>query len=122
MVLKIIIGAVVVFLAVWAWKIRIYLKWQKKAKANVAPFYRWPASVHELPEQKEKLRQAKEEQFSIHFQDEEKGLARIKTASDPKEVWCSLGMCQCAAYRDDKPQHKPCKHIYKIALNKGLIQ
>ena len=76
-ILKIIIGAIVVFLAVWAWKIRIYLKWQKKAKANVAPFYRWPASVHELPEQKEKLRQAKEEQFSIHFQDEEKGLARI---------------------------------------------
>ena len=79
------------------------------------------ASVHELPEQKEKLRQAKEEQFSVHFQDEEKGLARIKAASDPEEVWCSLGMCQCAAYRDDKPKHKPCKHIYKIALMKGLI-
>ena len=91
MVLKIIIGAVVVFLAVWAWKIRIYLKWQKKAKANVAPFYRFP---------------------------ERKGLARIKAESDPEEVWCNLGMCQCATYKAD---HRPCKHIYKIALMKGLI-
>ena len=78
MVLKIIIGAVVVFLAVWAWKIRIYLKWQKRAKANVAPFYRFPERIHQLPAQKEKLRQAKEESFIVHFQDEEKGLARIK--------------------------------------------
>lgn len=118
MVLKIIIGAVVVFLAVWAWKIRIYLKWQKRAKANVAPFYRFPERIHQLPAQKEKLRQAKEENFTIHFQDEEKGLARIKAESDPEEVWCNLGLCQCATYKAD---HRPCKHIYKIALIKGLM-
>ena len=118
MVLKIIIGAVAVFLAVWAWKIRIYLKWQKKAKANVAAFYRFPERIHQLPAQKEKLRQAKEESFIVHFQDEEKGLARIKAESDQEEVWCNLGMCQCATYKAD---HRPCKHIYKIALMKGLI-
>ena len=51
----------------------------KKAKANVAPFYRFPERIHQLPTQKEKLRQAKEESFIVHFQDEEKGLARIKS-------------------------------------------
>ena len=78
----------------------------------------FPERIHQLPAQKEKLRQAKEESFIVHFQDEEKGLARIKAESDLEEVWCNLGMCQCATYKAD---HRPCKHIYKIALMKGLI-
>ena len=118
MILKVIVGGVAVFLAVWAWKIHIYLKRQKRKERDEAPFHRWADEVHQRPGQKEKLRQAKEESFIVHFQDEEKGLARIKAESDPEEVWCNLGMCQCATYKAD---HRPCKHIYKIALMKGLI-
>lgn len=117
--LKIILVLIALFLLVWANKIRIYLKWEKKKKRNVAPFYRWPAAVHEEPGQKEKLRQARTEEFSIRFQDEVKGIAQIKAATDEKEIWCNLGMCQCAEYKAD---HKPCKHIYKIAITKGLIE
>ena len=38
MIVKIAIGAAVVFLAVWAWKIHIYLKWQKRKERDEAPF------------------------------------------------------------------------------------
>ena len=37
MILKVIVGGVVVFLAVWAWKIRIYLKRQKRKERDEAP-------------------------------------------------------------------------------------
>lgn len=57
--------------------------------------------------------------FFIQYQDKEKGLARIRGASDPAVYWCNLGMCQCEEF---KKTHKPCKHIYKIALDKGLIK
>ncbi|WP_418885792.1 SWIM zinc finger family protein [Enterocloster bolteae] len=30
-----------------------------------------------------------------------------------------MGICQCPEFKET---HKPCKHIYRIALNKGLIQ
>lgn len=108
-----------VFLAVWANKIRIYMKWEKKKKHNVAPFYRWKESVHQEPDQKERIRQAREEKFIIQWQDKEKGLARIKFDGEESFVWCNLGMCQCAAFKEE---HKPCKHIYKIAIEKGLIE
>jgi len=112
-------AAVLIFLGVWAWKIRIYLKWERKKKANVAPFYRWPDHIHQEPAQRARLRQAREENFLIKYQDEEKGLAQIKSDIETEFVWCNLGMCQCQEY---KATHKPCKHIYKIALEKGLIQ
>ena len=117
--MKILIVALALFFGVWAWKIRIYLKWERKKKENVRPFYRWDESVHREPEQIERRRQASEESFSIQYQDEEKGLARIRDASDSAVYWCNLGMCQCEEF---KKTHKPCKHIYKIALDKGLIK
>lgn len=46
---KILIAALIIFLLIWANKIRIYLKWQKKAEAENKPFYRWPESVHQEP-------------------------------------------------------------------------
>ena len=107
-----------VFALIWANKIRIYLKWQKKRKHIVQPFYRWPAEVHQEPDQADRLRQAREEKFCIAYQDERKMFCRIKAASDPAEVWSSLGMCQCEDFRK---RHKPCKHIYKIAIDQGLI-
>lgn len=75
--MKILIVALALFFGVWAWKIRIYLKWERKKKENVRPFCRWDESVHREPEQIERRRQASEESFSIQYQDEEKGLARI---------------------------------------------
>lgn len=107
------------FALIWLNKIRIYLKWEKKKKEYEAPFFRWWKCVHDEPKQKELLRQAKEEKFLIQYQDKKKGLCRIKADSDPEIYWCNLGMCQCPEY---KSTHKPCKHIYKIALEKGLIQ
>ena len=71
MILKVIVGGVVVFLAVWAWKIHIYLKRQKRKER------------------------------------------------DQEEVWCGLGMCQCGTFKAD---HLPCKHIYKLALIRGMIE
>ena len=69
--MKILIVALALFFGVWAWKIRIYLKWERKKKENVRPFYRWDESVHREPEQIERRRQASEESFSIQYQDEE---------------------------------------------------
>lgn len=119
MILKVIAGGVVVFLAVWAWKIHIYLKRQKRKERDEAPFHRWADEVHQRPGQKEKLRQAKEEDISVHFESEKKCFARMKAPDDQEEVWCGLGMCQCGTFKAD---HLPCKHIYKLALIKGLIQ
>lgn len=117
--MKILIVALALFFGVWAWKIRIYLKWKRKKKENVRLFYRWVERVHQEPEQIKRRRQASEESFSIQYQDEEKGLARIRGASDPAVYWCNLGMFQCTEF---KKAHKPYKHIYKIAIDKGLIE
>ena len=78
MILKVIVGGVVVFLAVWAWKIHIYLKRQKRKERDEAPFHRWADEVHQRPGQKEKLHQAKEEDISVHFESEKKCFARMK--------------------------------------------
>lgn len=43
---------------------------------------------------------------------------RIKYSSDPDFVNCAVGMCQCKEFKEN---HKPCKHIYKIAIENGLI-
>ena len=56
MIVKIAVGGVIAFLAVWAWKIHIYLKWQKRKERDEAPFHRWADEVHQRPGQKEKLR------------------------------------------------------------------
>ena len=107
------------FFGIWAWKIHIYLKWERKKRENIRPFYRWDESIHQEPEQKKKICQAAEESFSIRYQDEEKGLAQIRSDTDQEEYWCNLAMCQCPEY---KKTHKPCKHIYKIALEKELLK
>lgn len=117
---KILIAAVVIFLLVWANKIRIYLKWQKKAEAEKKPFYRWPESVHQEPAQIKRLRQAQTEEFQIESVGYAGGkICRMKAASDPDFCFSALGICQCEEFKKD---HKPCKHIYKLALDKGLIQ
>lgn len=118
--LKILIAALIIFLLIWANKIRIYLKWQKKAEADNKPFYRWPESVHKEPEQIKRIRQAKTEKFQIESVGKNGGkICRMKAASDPDFYFVALGICQCPEF---KGTHKPCKHIYKIALDKGLIQ
>lgn len=107
-----------IFLLICANKIRIYLKRERKARRYAAPFYRWTESVHRQPDQEERIRLARTEKFDFCYQDELKGLARLKSKTDPAAVWCNLGMCQCEQF---KKTHKPCKHIYKIAIEKGLI-
>lgn len=116
--MKILFVALALFFCVWAWKIRIYLKWERKKKENVRLFYRWPASVHQEPIQARRLLAAGNENFKIKYQDEEKGLAQIQGENDSEMIWCNLGICRCAEFKEN---HKPCKHIYKIALEKGLI-
>lgn len=117
---KILIAALIIFLLIWANKIRIYLKWQKKAEADNKPFYRWPESVHQEPEQRKRLRQAQAENFQVEAVGKNGGkICRMKAASDPDFYFVALGICQCPEFKET---HKPCKHIYRIALNKGLIQ
>lgn len=117
---KILIAALIIFLLIWANKIRIYLKWQKKAEAENKPFYRLPESVHQEPEQRKRLRQAQAENFQVEAVGKNgRKICRMKAASDPDFYFVALGICQCPEF---KATHKPCKHIYKIALNKGLIQ
>ena len=117
---KILIAAFIIFLLIWANKIRIYLKWQKKAEADNKPFYRWPESVHLEPEQRTRLRQAQAENFQVEAVGKNGGkICRMKAASDPDFYFVALGICQCPEFKET---HKPCKHIYRIALNKGLIQ
>ena len=117
---KILIAAFIIFLLIWANKIRIYLKWQKKAEAENKPFYRWPESVHQEPEQKRRLRQAETENFQVEAVGKNGGkICRMKAVSDPVFYFVALGICQCPEFKET---HKPCKHIYRIALNKGLIQ
>ena len=117
---KILIAALIIFLLIWANKIRIYLKWQKKAEAENKPFYRWPESVHQEPEQRKRLRQAQAENFQVEAVGKNgRKICRMKAASDPDFYFVALGICQCPEF---KATHKPCKHIYRIALNKGLIQ
>ena len=117
---KILIAALIVFLLIWANRIRIYLKWQKKIEAENKPFYRWPKSVHQEPEQRKRLRQAQAENFQVEAVGKNgRKICRMKAASDPDFYFVALGICQCPEF---KATHKPCKHIYKIALNKGLIQ
>lgn len=117
---KILIAASIIFLLIWANKIRIYLKWQKKAEAENKPFYRWPESVHQEPEQRKRLRQAQAENFQVEAVGKNGGkICRMKAASDPDFYFVALGICQCPEFKET---HKPCKHIYRIALNKGLIQ
>lgn len=118
--IKILIAALIVFLLIWANKIRIYLKWQKKIKAENKPFYRWPENVHQEPVQIKRLRQAQTENFQVEAVGKNGGkICRMKAASDPDFYFVALGICQCPEFKES---HKPCKHIYKIALNKGLIQ
>ena len=118
--LKILIAALIIFLLIWANKIRIYLKWQKKAEADNKPFYRWPESVRQEPEQRKRLRQAQAENFQVEAVGKNGGkICRMKAASDPDFYFVALGICQCPEFKET---HKPCKHIYRIALNKGLIQ
>ena len=50
---------------------------------------------------------------------EKKCFARMKAPDDQEEVWCGLGMCQCGTFKAD---HLPCKHIYKLALIRGMIE
>lgn len=64
-IFSILLIAFAIFLLIWANKIRIYLKWQKKADADNKPFYRWPESVHQEPAQIKRLRQAQTEKFQI---------------------------------------------------------
>lgn len=117
---KILIAALIIFLLIWANKIRIYLKWQKKAEAENKPFYRWPESVHQEPEQRKRLRQAQAENFQVEAVGKNgRKICRMKAASDPDFYFVALGICQCPEFKET---HKPCKHIYRIALNKGLIQ
>ena len=117
---KILIAAFIIFLLIWANKIRIYLKWQKKAEADNKPFYRWPESVHQEPEQRKRLRQAQAENFQVEAVGKNgRKICRMKAASDPDFYFVALGICQCPEFKET---HKPCKHIYRIALNKGLIQ
>ena len=117
---KILIAALIIFLLIWANKIRIYLKWQKKAEAENKPFYRWPEGVHQEPEQRKRLRQAQAENFQVEAVGKNGGkICRMKAASDPDFYFVALGICQCPEFKET---HKPCKHIYRIALNKGLIQ
>lgn len=118
--IKIFVTAAVVFLLIWANKIRIYLKWQKKAEAEKKPFYRWPESVHQEPEQIKRIRQAQAEHFQIESVGNAGGkICRMKAESDSDFCFVALGICQCEEF---KKEHKPCKHIYKLALDKGLIQ
>ena len=92
----------------------------KKAEAENKPFYRWPESVHQEPEQRKRLRQAQAENFQVEAVGKNgRKICRMKAASDPDFYFVALGICQCPEF---KATHKPCKHIYKIALNKGLIQ
>ncbi len=74
------------FFIVLAWKIRIYLKWERKKKENVQLFYRWPDSVHQEPVQAQRLLVARSENFKIKYQDEEKGLAQIQGENDPEMI------------------------------------
>ena len=118
--IKIFVTAAVVFLLIWANKIRIYLKWQKKAEAEKKPFYRWPENVHHEPEQIKRIRQAQTEHFQIEPVGNAGGkICRMKAESDSDFCSVALGICQCEEF---KKEHKPCKHIYKLALDKGLIQ
>ena len=115
--IKIFVTAAVVFLLIWANKIRIYLKWQKKSEAEKKPFYRWPENVHHEPEQIKQIRQAQMEHFQIEPVGNAGGkICRMKAESDSD--FCFV-ICQCEEF---KKEHKPCKHIYKLALDKGLIQ
>ena len=92
----------------------------KKAEADNKPFYRWPESVHQEPEQRKRLRQAQAENFQVEAVGKNGGkICRMKAASDPDFYFVALGICQCPEFKET---HKPCKHIYRIALNKGLIQ
>lgn len=95
------------------------LEMAKRKERDEAPFHRWADEVHQRPGQKEKLRQAKEEDISVHFESEKKCFARMKAPDDQEEVWCGLGMCQCGTFKAD---HLPCKHIYKLALIRGMIE
>ena len=117
---KILIAAFIIFLLIWANKIRIYFKWKNNAEADNKPFYRWPESVHQEPEQRKRLRQAQAENFQVEAVGKNGGkICRMKAASDPDFYFVALGICQCPEFKET---HKPCKHIYRIALNKGLIQ
>lgn len=68
---------------------------------------------------KKNFSQAKEEDISVHFESEKKCFARMKAPDDQEDVWCGLGMCQCSTFKAD---HLPCKHIYKLALIRGMIE
>lgn len=119
-IFSILLIAFAIFLLIWANKIRIYLKWQKKIEAENKPFYRWPENVHQEPAQIKRLRQAQTENFQVEAVRKNGGkICRMKAASDPDFYFVALGICQCPEFKES---HKPCKHIYKIALNKGLIQ
>lgn len=112
--------AAILFIVVWLNKIRIYLKWQKKAEAEKKPFYRWSESVHQKPEQIKRIRQAQAEHFQIEPVGNAGGkICRMKSESDSDFCFVAFGICQCEEF---KKEHKPCKHIYKLAMDKGLIQ
>lgn len=116
--MKYVIICVCAFFLVWAWKIHIYLKRQRKAQADKRPFLRWPASVHQEAEQLKRLNQARNEDCIMEPVGTRGKFYRIKFSSDSDFVNCAVGMCQCPEY---KRTHKPCKHIYKIASERGLI-
>ena len=63
MIAKIAVGGVIAFLAVWAWKIHIYLKWQKRKERAEAPFHRWADEVHQRPGQKENFARRRKKTF-----------------------------------------------------------
>ena len=100
--IKIFVTAAVVFLLIWANKIRIYLKWQKKAEAEKKPFYRWPESVHQEPEQIKRIRQAQAEHFQIESVGNAGGkICRMKAESDSDFCFVALGICQCEEFKKD---------------------
>ena len=89
--MKILIVALALFLRRVGLENQNLFEMGTEEERNVRPFYRWDESVHREPEQIERRRQASEESFSIQYQDEEKGLARIRGASDPAVYWCEPG-------------------------------
>lgn len=116
--MKFIIVAAIIFFLVWIWKIKVYLKRIRRQKETNWPFYRWDESIHNQPEQRKRLEIARNENCIFEPVGKRGTFYRIKYSSDPDFVNCAVGMCQCKEFKEN---HKPCKHIYKIAIENGLI-
>ena len=84
---------------------------------NMKPFSVWDESIHNSPDQVKRIASATKSETSPSCVDREQQTA-VFPGSSTTSYTTTLSSCSCM---DFSRRHLPCKHIYRLAMELGLI-